>query len=83
MLRPWYVETITAVPKDIVVAMDVSNSMDLSFATSGKTYLNLAKEAVQTLISTLNPEDRVILSFESHALDNTCSSIIKNVSFWG
>ena len=52
-------EPITRVPNDIVVALDVSASMQHSFGKSGKTYLNLAKEAVTTLIETLSPKDRV------------------------
>lgn len=51
--RPYYVETVTPTPKDLVLVLDRSESM--------KTFniMNLAKEAAKTVIGTLNPNDRV------------------------
>ena len=59
MYRPWYVETITTVPKDIVIVLDVSASMGLHDFESGENYLKVAKEAVDILVDTLSPKDRV------------------------
>ncbi len=50
--RPWYVETATPEPKDVVLVIDTSGSM-------GTTLLNLAKEAAKTVLNTMNPRDRV------------------------
>ena len=51
--RPWYVETATPIPKDIVVVLDRSGTM--SHGQSMKT----AKDAAKTVVGTLNPKDRV------------------------
>ena len=50
--RPWYVETATPEPKDVVVVIDRSGSM-------GTSRMNIAKEAAITVLSTMNPRDRV------------------------
>ncbi|KAK3087851.1 hypothetical protein FSP39_011482 [Pinctada imbricata] len=55
--RPFYVSTAMQTPKDIVVVMDTSDSMQGTL--SGKVLLKIAKEAAITVIKTLNPIDRV------------------------
>ena len=50
--RPWYVETATPEPKDVVLVIDTSGSM-------GTNLLNVAKEAAKTVLTTMNPRDRV------------------------
>lgn len=56
--RPFYVETATPEPKDVVLVIDRSGSM------SG-TRLKLAKEAAKTVLRTMNPRDRVGTQFFS------------------
>ncbi len=51
--RPFYVETATPEPKDVVLVIDRSGSMD----RDGR--IRVAKEAAKTLLSTMNPRDRV------------------------
>ncbi|KAL9960894.1 hypothetical protein ACROYT_G034402 [Oculina patagonica] len=59
--RPWYVETTTPEPKDVVLVIDTSGSMR-------NTLLNVAKEAAAAVLSTLNPRDRVgLVSFSTFA----------------
>ena len=53
--RPWYVETVTPEPKDVVLVIDTSGSMR-------NTLLDVAKEAATTVLSTMNPRDRVSVS---------------------
>ena len=50
--RPFYVETATPKPKDVVLVLDTSGSMKGS-------RLRIAKEAAKTFLSTTNPRDRV------------------------
>ena len=50
--RPFYVETATPEPKDVVFVFDTSGSMH------GRRIF-VAKEAAKTLLSTMNPRDRV------------------------
>ena len=50
--RPFYVETATPEPKDVVLVIDTSGSM-------GGNKILLAKEAAKTVLSTMNPRDRV------------------------
>ena len=50
--RPFYVETATPEPKDVVFVIDTSGSMH------GNKIL-LAKAAAKTVLSTMNPRDRV------------------------
>ena len=57
--RPWYVEAVTPEVKDVVIILDVSKSMDNYVSGKGRTYLQLAKDAVITVLSTLSPRDRV------------------------
>ena len=54
VLRPWYVEAATVIPKDIVVAIDRSGSMG-----GKKNMMSIAREAAKTVVGTLNPNDRV------------------------
>ena len=53
--RPWYVETATPEPKDVVLVIDTSGSMTTAL-------MNVAKEAAKTVLSTMNPRDRVCTS---------------------
>lgn len=50
--RPWYVETATPEPNDVVLVIDTSGSM------SGSR-IGVAKDAAVTVLSTMNPRDRV------------------------
>ena len=50
--RPWYVETATPEPKDVVLVIDTSGSMITAL-------MNVAKEAAKTVLNTMNPRDRV------------------------
>ena len=50
--RPFYVETATPEPKDVVLVIDHSGSM------SGER-LRVAKQAAKTVLRTMNPRDRV------------------------
>ena len=54
--RPFYVETATPEPKDVVLVFDTSGSM------SGSR-LTVAKEAAKTVLSTMNPRDRVSIKW--------------------
>ncbi|ELT90479.1 hypothetical protein CAPTEDRAFT_196424 [Capitella teleta] len=64
--RPWYVEAATPEPKDVVVVIDISGSMKNLYQK--RTLLDIAKEAADTVITTLNPNDRVgIISFSDNA----------------
>ncbi|XP_039253566.2 VWFA and cache domain-containing protein 1-like [Styela clava] len=56
-VRPWYVKANVPEPKDVVILIDKSNSMGSLY--SGKTLLDIAKEASQIVVNTLNPRDRV------------------------
>ena len=58
--RPWYAETATSIPKDIVLLIDRSESMYLN------NRLQTAKDASKTVIETLNPNDKVTGSNFSH-----------------
>ena len=51
--RPWYVETATPTPKDLVLVIDTSSSMELH------NRMTIAKRAAKTVVKTLNPNDRV------------------------
>lgn len=53
--RPWYVETATPEPKDVVLVIDRSGSMVTAL-------MDVAKEAAKTVLSTMNPRDRVSTS---------------------
>ncbi|KAL9960908.1 hypothetical protein ACROYT_G034416 [Oculina patagonica] len=50
--RPFYVETATPEPKDVVLVIDTSGSM------LGDR-IRVAKEAAKTVLSTMNPMDRI------------------------
>ncbi|ELU16667.1 hypothetical protein CAPTEDRAFT_192407 [Capitella teleta] len=54
--RPWYVEAATPEPKDVVVVIDVSGSMNATY--KGTKLMKIAQEAANTVITTLNPNDR-------------------------
>ncbi|KAI0212439.1 hypothetical protein LSAT2_002639 [Lamellibrachia satsuma] len=51
--RPWYVEAATPIPKDIVVVLDSSGTM-----SHGQS-MKMAKDAAKTVVTTLNPKDRI------------------------
>lgn len=53
--RPWYVETATPEPKDVVLVIDTSGSMTTAL-------MNVAREAAKTVLNTMNPRDRVCTS---------------------
>lgn len=58
LCRPFYVEAVTPRPKDIVVIVDKSGSMGTAYH-NGRTLMQIAKEAAQTVIDTAGPDDRV------------------------
>ena len=60
-------------PKDVVILIDKSNSMGSLY--SGKTLLDIAKEASQIVVNTLNPRDRVIFDGITF-LQSQCGIII-------
>ena len=51
--RPFYVETATPEPKDVVLVIDHSGSM------GAQARMSAAKEAAKTVLKTMNPRDRV------------------------
>ncbi|XP_068693104.1 VWFA and cache domain-containing protein 1-like [Montipora foliosa] len=60
--RPFYVETATPEPKDVVLVIDTSGSM------SDGDRIDVAKAAAKTVLSTMNPRDRIALvKFSSEA----------------
>ena len=63
--RPFYVETATPEPKDVVLVIDHSGSM------SGSRMI-VAKEAAKTVLRTMNPRDRVSIFQRS---DRTCADV--------
>ncbi|XP_033726771.1 VWFA and cache domain-containing protein 1-like [Pecten maximus] len=64
--RPFYVATATPVHKDVVIIIDRSGSMASPF--NGVTLMKIAQDAANTVLETLNPNDRVsVVAFESSA----------------
>ncbi len=60
--RPWFVETSAPIPKDIVLVLDKSESMNIEVpGNKGVTRLRLAAEAAKSVMSTLSQNDRVRL----------------------
>ena len=57
--RPWYVAAAVPEPKDVVIVIDRSGSMLSAVRGTGRTRLDIAKEAVNIVLDTLNPTDRV------------------------
>ena len=55
--RPWYVETSSPIPKDVVLVIDKSLSMTDTY--DQVSLLSIAKRAAISVIETLNPRDRV------------------------
>lgn len=64
-VRPWYINTANPVRKDIVIVLDISTSMatPVTIETKTSTILDVAKEAVNSVLSTLLQEDQVKGSF--------------------
>ena len=60
--RPWYPETATTIPKDVVIVIVRSNSMK----QDGR--LTAGQDAAKTVVDTLNPNDKVCakISFKAH-----------------
>ncbi|ELT90476.1 hypothetical protein CAPTEDRAFT_196421 [Capitella teleta] len=70
--RPWYVEAATPEPKDVVVVIDVSGSMNATY--KGTKLMKIAQEAANTVIATLTANDRVgVVSFSDAANSATGS----------
>lgn len=64
--RPFYVNAVTPVQKDVVIVLDVSRSMAANHR--GRSLLRIAKEAAKSVIQALTPKDRVaIVAFSSAA----------------
>ena len=58
-LRPWYVETTTPEPKDMVIVIDRSSVMESQSSSDTKTLMDVAIDAARTVLNTLTPNDRV------------------------
>ena len=53
-------ETASPEPKDVVIVVDKSGSMGFEASKHNGQYLmDIAKDAAQTVLATLNPKDRV------------------------
>ncbi|XP_077996467.1 VWFA and cache domain-containing protein 1-like [Glandiceps talaboti] len=57
--RPFYVEGSTPEAKNLVVVIDKSASMRDRHGSHGKTLMQIAIDAVTTVLKTLNPNDKV------------------------
>ncbi|XP_077862056.1 VWFA and cache domain-containing protein 1-like [Saccoglossus kowalevskii] len=59
--RPWYVETATPEPKNVVIVMDASGSMQRAFPHCEQqgTLMHIAKSASIDVLRTMNPIDKV------------------------
>ncbi|XP_070564127.1 VWFA and cache domain-containing protein 1-like [Ptychodera flava] len=55
--RPWYVETATPEPKNVVIVIDKSGSM--SDVYEGRSLMQIAKDAANSVLGTMNPSDKV------------------------
>ncbi|CAH1780663.1 unnamed protein product, partial [Owenia fusiformis] len=59
--RPWYAEAVVPASKDVIIVIDKSGSM-------GTTLMDTAKRAANTVLETMNPNDRVgVVAFSSEA----------------
>ena len=63
--RPWYAETATSIPKDIVLLIDRSGSMRRD------NRLQTAKDAAKTVVETLNPNDKVCTVTSAMSVSST------------
>ncbi|XP_077996465.1 VWFA and cache domain-containing protein 1-like [Glandiceps talaboti] len=64
--RPWYVEAVSPEPKNLVVVIDRSASMEIKYGR--KTLMQIAIDAAITVLETLNPNDRVgVVTFSTEA----------------
>ena len=57
--RPWYVAAAVPEAKDVVIVIDQSGSMGITVDGTGRTRLDIVKEAVNAVLDTLYPTDRV------------------------
>eukprot|EP00117_Sycon_ciliatum_P027321 scpid18971/ scgid22226/ VWFA and cache domain-containing protein 1 len=66
--RPWYVAAAVPAAKDVVIVVDTSGSMGAIIPDDNRrTRLDLAKEAIDSILGILSPEDRVtILPFNTN-----------------
>uniref|UniRef100_T1J293 VWFA domain-containing protein n=1 Tax=Strigamia maritima TaxID=126957 RepID=T1J293_STRMM len=63
--RSWYAESSTLHAKDVVIAVDVSGSMEM-INIQGQSLLDIVKIGATTVINTLNVNDRVgVVAFSS------------------
>ncbi|XP_061196541.1 uncharacterized protein LOC133204808 [Saccostrea echinata] len=70
--RPYYVASATNKPKDVVVAVDTSGITTGRSSYESRTLLSVAREAVQYVIDTLNPNDRIgIVAFNEEVIKPT------------
>ncbi|XP_048764452.2 VWFA and cache domain-containing protein 1-like isoform X2 [Ostrea edulis] len=70
--RQYYVASATKKPKDVVVAVDISGVTAGRTNYESKTLLMVAREAVQYVIDTLNPNDRIgLVAFNEQAIKPT------------
>ncbi|XP_070571541.1 VWFA and cache domain-containing protein 1-like [Ptychodera flava] len=66
-IRPWYVETATPEPKNLVIVLQKSASMSERI-DGDKTLMKVAIEAAITVLDTMNPSDRIgVIAFSDEA----------------
>ena len=69
-VRPWYVEGIAPEPKDIVLIIDKSGSM--ADIIGNKTLIQIAVSAAESVLNSLNPNDRVSYLTKKLAIKIIC-----------
>lgn len=57
--RPWYYATASNQPKDVIILIDYSNSMNQYYGTSDFSKEEVATAAAGVILETLTPNDRV------------------------
>eukprot|EP00117_Sycon_ciliatum_P028252 scpid21441/ scgid4711/ VWFA and cache domain-containing protein 1 len=64
--RPWYVAGAVPADKDVLIVVDTSGSMGAIVSGTAKTRLDLAKDAILSILSVLSDRDRItVLPFNS------------------
>eukprot|EP01052_Picozoa_sp_SAG31_P003656 SAG31_NODE_143_length_22627_cov_14.541347_13_plen_312_part_00 len=66
-IKPWYVQATTG-PKDVVVVLDTSGSMDSPLNALNENPLSIAKKAASAVFDTLTAADRIgVVAFSDSA----------------
>ena len=55
--RPWYIETASLKPRNVVILLDTSKSMGNKF--NGEYIYEMAQQIVELILNNLTPKDRV------------------------